>query len=96
MFRLKLLVVAVLAVGLTTFAFAQTKPVERPGAEILAEGIVALLVGPFAIMYATGTGVFQANKAAGYESVCTAIQGKWINGMCVGGNWLNVLGWKQK
>ena len=88
---MKLLLIAILALAFPVTALAQTKPVENPGL-ILAEGIVALVVGPFAIMYATGTGVFSDNKAAGYESVCLAIKGKWVNGSCVGGNWLNVIG----
>ena len=89
---MKLLLITILALALPVTALAQTKPVERPAAEIIAEGIVALVVGPFAIMYATGTGAFSDNKAAGYESVCLAIKGKWVNGSCVGGNWLNVIG----
>lgn len=93
---MKLLIIAILALALGSTALAQTKPVDRSNAEILAEGIVALVVGPFAIMYATGTGVFQADRAKGYEDVCAAIKGKWVQGSCVGGNWLNVIGMAPK
>jgi hypothetical protein len=92
MFKLKLVLVAVLTFAVASVAVAQTKPVERPAAEIIAEGIVALVVGPFAIMYATGTGAFSDSEAAGYKSVCAMVKGKWVNGSCVGGNWLNVIG----
>jgi hypothetical protein len=92
---MKLILIAILALALPVTALAQTKPAENPGL-ILAEGIVALVVGPFAVMYATGTGAFSSSPAVGYESVCTAIKGKWVNGSCVGGNWLNVIGMAPK
>jgi hypothetical protein len=92
---MKLLIIAILALALPLSALGQTKPADNPGL-ILLEGVVALVVGPFAVMYATGTGVFSSSPAVGYESVCAAVKGKWVNGSCVGGNWLNVIGMAPK